>query len=58
VNIFRAPETEFRAEFVDENDYRFWDFSSLEAMISGEGSTTVHAASSTMPAVSVVGQQA
>jgi hypothetical protein len=41
VNIFRALETEFGAEFVDENDYRFWGFSSLEAMISGEGSITV-----------------
>jgi hypothetical protein len=52
VNIFRALETEFGAEFVDENDYRFWGFSSLEAMNSGEGSTTVHAASSTMPKLS------
>lgn len=52
VNIFRALETEFGAEFVDENDFRFWGFSSLEAMISGEGSITVHAASSTMPKLS------
>lgn len=37
MDIFRALETEFRAELVDENDYRFWGFSSPAAMMRGEG---------------------
>ena len=39
--MLQAIRTEYGVEVVDENDHRFWGFSSEEAMLGSFGSVTV-----------------
>ena len=42
-DVLEAIRTEYGVEIVDENDYRFWGFSSEEAMLGGVGSVIIPA---------------